>query len=108
MFTAHAAVELYATALERAGALSERALARFLCESGADLYRLPRNADAHPRVRIELRRETWRVPETLALGDAVVVPAMAGEELHWRAHVVVAEEAEAAPAALRGGGDSGI
>ena len=38
--------------------------------------------------RITLVRERWRVPESLPLGDATIVPLGAGEELRWR----VAEE----------------
>ncbi len=88
MFTAHAAVELYALAFERAGCLSSAALARFLCESGADFYGMPRNADAWPAARVHLRRTPWRVPDAYALGEYEVVPAMCGEELPWKAVVV--------------------
>jgi dihydroorotase len=46
MYTAHAALELYALALERAGCLDK--LAAFACEHGADFYGLPRNAAREP------------------------------------------------------------
>ena len=87
MFTAHAPVELYALALERGGCLREDTLRRFLCEAGADFYGLPRNAAAHPRAAVVLRRAPWRVPAAYAFGDGEVVPAMAGEELPWKAEV---------------------
>ena len=78
IFSAHAAIELYATAFEQAGALHR--LEGFASHFGADFYGLPRNQDT-----LTLQRETWTVPELLPFGeDAAVVPFLAGESLHWR------------------------
>lgn len=77
MFSAHAAIELYAEAFEQAGALDR--LQGFASEFGADFYRLPRNAG-----HIELARESWTVPAELAFSDDVLIPMRAGESVRWR------------------------
>ncbi len=84
IYTAHAAMELYAEAFEDAGALDK--LEGFASFYGADFYRLPRNRDT-----ITLRRESWQVPKTMRLGDEVGVPLRAGESMRWR---VVHEQAD--------------
>ena len=77
IYSAHAAIELYAEAFEAAGALDRfEAFASF---HGADFYRLPRNTGT-----ITLRRERWQVQASLALGDDELVPLRAGESLAWR------------------------
>jgi dihydroorotase len=77
IYTAHAALELYATAFEDAGALDR--LEAFASFHGPDFYGLPRNTD-----QITLTREEWTVPETYRLGENAVVPLRAGETLRWR------------------------
>ncbi len=77
IYTAHAALELYAEAFEAAGALDR--LEAFAGFHGADFYGLPRN-----REKIVLRRESWSVPESLAMGDQQLVPLRAGETLNWK------------------------
>ncbi len=77
IYTAHAAIELYAEAFEDAGALEK--LEGFASFYGADFYGLPRNRDT-----ITLKRESWQVPQTLRLGDEVGVPLRAGESMRWR------------------------
>ncbi len=52
IFTAHAAVELYATAFEQAGRLNK--LEAFASFHGADFYQLPRNTSS-----ITLKKESW-------------------------------------------------
>jgi dihydroorotase len=76
-YTAPHALELYATAFERAGALDR--LEAFASFNGPDFYRLPRNAG-----RITLRRERWTIPESLPFGDDDIVPLAGGESLDWR------------------------
>jgi dihydroorotase len=77
IYTAHAALELYAEAFEAAGALDRfEAFASF---HGADFYRLPRN-----RGTIRLRRDSWQVQSALPLGEDELVPLRAGEMLRWR------------------------
>ena len=77
IYTAHAAIELYAEAFEDAGALDK--LEAFASFYGADFYRLPRN-----RGTITLRRETWSVPKAIGMGDEAGVPLRAGESVRWR------------------------
>ena len=77
IYTAHAAIELYAEVFERAGALDK--LEAFASFHGADFYRLPRNRDS-----ISLRKEPWNVPAEMAFGAATLVPLRAGESVAWR------------------------
>ncbi len=77
MYSAHAALELYAEAFEDAGALPR--LEGFAALYGADFYGLPRN-DA----TVTLRREEWAVPAAYAFGGDVVVPMRANGRLRWR------------------------
>jgi dihydroorotase len=76
-YTAHAAIELYAEAFDRANALDK--LEGFASFHGADFYGLPRNKE-----RITLRRETWTVPESYTFGEAQLKPLGAGETLGWK------------------------
>ncbi|WP_417615100.1 dihydroorotase [Oceanisphaera sp.] len=75
-YTSHAAVELYAEAFDDAGALDK--LEAFTSHYGPDFYGLPRNTDT-----ITLVKESWTVPETLALGGDKLVPIRAGESIGW-------------------------
>jgi dihydroorotase len=77
MFTAHAAIELYAEAFESAGRLDR--LEGFASHFGADFYGLPRHSE-----RITLLKEPWTAPDTFAFGDGVLVPYRAGEPVGWR------------------------
>ena len=76
-YTAHAAMELYALAFERAGALDK--LQGFASHHGPDFYGLPRNQDT-----LTLVRESWTPPDTYPFGETVVKPLGGGEALHWR------------------------
>ncbi len=77
IYSAHAAIELYAEAFEEAGALDR--LEAFASFYGADFYGLPRHADT-----ITLRRESWTAPARLELGDETLIPLRAGETIRWR------------------------
>jgi len=77
IFSAHAAIELYADAFESAGALPR--LEAFASEHGADFYRLPRNSG-----RITLVRAPWEVPRSYPFGSEELVPLRAGEHIGWR------------------------
>ena len=77
IYTAHAAIELYAEVFEQAGALER--LEAFASFHGPDFYGLPRNRD-----RVTLVREPWTVPATLAMGEEELVPFRAGEGVAWR------------------------
>src|SRR5215470_5867667 len=67
IFSAHAAIELYAEAFEAAGALDR--LQGFASEFGADFYGLPRNAG-----QIKLAKEGWVVPDELPFGSSQNAP----------------------------------
>lgn len=77
IYSAHAAIELYAEVFEDADALDK--LEAFASFFGADFYGLPRHADT-----ITLRRESWDAPATLQLGAEALVPLRAGEAIRWR------------------------
>jgi dihydroorotase len=77
IYSAHAAIELYAEVFEDAGALDK--LEAFASFYGADFYGLPRHADT-----ITLRRESWTVPASLGMGAETLVPLRAGETIRWR------------------------
>ncbi len=77
IYTAHAAIELYAEAFEDAGALDK--LEAFASFRGAGFYGLPRNTDT-----ITLKRESWDAPARLKMGEESLVPLRAGEAIRWR------------------------
>ena len=77
IYTAHAAIELYAEAFEATNALGQ--LEGFASFYGADFYGLPRNTDT-----ITLVKEPWEVPREFAFGDDKLIPLRAGERIHWR------------------------
>lgn len=76
-YTAYAAIELYAEAFDRAGALDK--LEAFASCYGPDFYGLPRNSD-----HITLQRKSWNAPTQLPLGDDMVIPLRAGEAIEWQ------------------------
>jgi dihydroorotase len=77
IYTAHAAIELYAEAFERAGALDK--LEGFASHFGADFYRLPRNQET-----ITLEKHAWKVPAEIPFADGMLIPHRAGELVLWR------------------------
>ncbi|MEW5756356.1 MAG: dihydroorotase [Pseudomonadota bacterium] len=77
MFTAPAAIELYAEIFEDAGALAR--LEGFASFYGADFYGLPRNTGT-----ITLRKQPWSVAESYPMGDQVVIPFRAGQNVRWQ------------------------
>ena len=77
VFSAPAAIELYARAFDAGGpARPPRGFASF---RGADFYRLPRN-----RGTVLLERRPWTVPASLPFGAGEIVPMCAGETLEWK------------------------
>jgi dihydroorotase len=74
IYTAHAALELYAEAFDHAGALDK--LEAFASFYGPDFYGLPRNTE-----QVTLVRETTEVSVDHPAG---IVPLRAGETLAWR------------------------
>ncbi len=77
IYTAHAAIELYAEAFEQAGSLSR--LEAFASFHGPDFYRLPRNLGT-----LTLERRPWTVPEDLQIGQDRCVPLRAGGVVAWQ------------------------
>jgi dihydroorotase len=77
MFTAHAAVELYAEAFESVGRLDR--LEGFASHFGADFYGLPRH-----RETITLIKEPWAVPDKYPFGSGALIPYRAGAPIGWR------------------------
>ena len=77
VYTAHAAVELYAEAFESANSLDK--LEGFLCHYGVDYYGLERNTTAV----ITLEKKSWNVPSVYKFGTGVVRPLRAGETVAW-------------------------
>ena len=77
LYTAHAAIELYAEAFEERGALDQ--LEGFASFHGADFYGLPRNSDT-----IVLEKLACTLPEQIGLGREAIVPFRAGEQIAWR------------------------
>lgn len=77
MYTAHAAIELYAEAFEEAGALDK--LEGFASFYGPDFYHLPRNT-----TQVTLHKQSWLVPESIPFADDVLVPLRAGQTVAWK------------------------
>ncbi len=77
IYSAHAAIELYAEAFEQAGALDK--LEAFASFHGADFYGLPRNQDT-----ITLMKQNWNVPAQLEFAGEALIPLRAGESVGWK------------------------
>lgn len=77
IFSAHAAIELYAEAFEQAGKLQR--LQAFASERGPDFYKLPRNKET-----ITLDRTEWKPPASYPFADTEIVPFRAGETIIWK------------------------
>jgi dihydroorotase len=76
-YSAHAALELYAEAFEKAGALDK--LEGFASFHGADFYGLPRNTGT-----VTLKKRAWTVPMQYGETDNLITPLRAGEQLNWQ------------------------
>jgi len=76
IFTAHAALELYAEVFEHLGILNK--LEAFSSFNAADFYQLPRNSN-----KITLVKKSWTVPPHYSLGDKRLIPLRANEAVHW-------------------------
>lgn len=77
IYSAHAAIELYAEVFDRHECLDK--LEGFASFYGANFYGLPRNTQ-----QITLEKSDWQVPETLAFANETLVPMRAGETIHWK------------------------
>jgi dihydroorotase len=78
VFTAHAAIELYAEAFDQVGMLDR--LEGFASRFGPAFHGLPCNGDT-----ITLTRDAWPVPESLPAGAGeTIVPLRSGGTVAWR------------------------
>jgi dihydroorotase len=78
VFTAHAAVELYAEAFESMNALDK--LEDFTSSYGADHYGIPRNTGT-----LTLEKSAWDIPKSYDFGEGrTVTPMRAGEQVQWK------------------------
>jgi dihydroorotase len=77
VFSAHAAVELYAEVFDKEGCLSR--LEGFCSSHGAAHYGIPPNTTT-----LTLEKKSWKVPKTFDFGDGLTVtPLRAGEDIQW-------------------------
>ena len=76
-YTALHAMEMYAEAFDRVGALDK--LEAFASFFGPDFYQLPRNAG-----QVTLKREAWTLPASVPLADTTLVPLNGGEQINWK------------------------
>jgi dihydroorotase len=76
VYTAHAAIELYAEVFAAHAALDR--LEAFASANGAAFYGLARNSGT-----ITLARKPWRVPAEARFGDESLVPFRAGSDVAW-------------------------
>ena len=98
VYTAHAALELYAETFDDNGALDK--LEPFLCHNGADFYGLPRNSTVPgARAPTTLARRAWKVPESYPFDGDRLVPLRAGQEIAWTLCDATGDAAAAASAA---------
>eukprot|EP00326_Haptolina_ericina_P024996 CAMPEP_0181197260 /NCGR_PEP_ID=MMETSP1096-20121128/15938_1 /TAXON_ID=156174 ORGANISM="Chrysochromulina ericina, Strain CCMP281" /NCGR_SAMPLE_ID=MMETSP1096 /ASSEMBLY_ACC=CAM_ASM_000453 /LENGTH=317 /DNA_ID=CAMNT_0023287143 /DNA_START=104 /DNA_END=1058 /DNA_ORIENTATION=+ len=96
VYSAHAALELYAEAFEKAGMLP--LLEAFSSVNGPAFYGLPPNSE-----RITLEQVDWKVPASIPFGEDVVVPFMAGTNARWKLQLwIVLHGAALHGAALHG------
>lgn len=80
IYSAHAAIELYAQVFSAHRALDK--LENFASCFGAQFYGLALNQQ-----KITLLKKPWQVPDTLRFGDEKLVPLFAGETLDWKIDV---------------------
>lgn len=76
IFTAHAAIELYAEVFDKLDALDR--LEGFASFFGADFYQLPRNL-----TMLTLSKQVVPVPGVFRVGEDVLIPFRAGGQLEW-------------------------
>ena len=77
IYSAPAALELYAEVFEQCDALDK--LEGFASIHGADFYGLPRNDS-----RVTLTRTEWRMPDNYPFADSQVIPIRAGQAIAWQ------------------------
>jgi dihydroorotase len=77
IYSAHAAIELYAMAFEQANALDK--LENFASRHGAQFYGLPINRDT-----ITLTKLDWEVPAFYEFAGSTLIPLFAQQKVTWQ------------------------
>lgn len=77
IYSAPAAIELYAEAFEQVQALDK--LEAFASFYGPDFYGLTRNTE-----KITLKKDSWKMPSHFEFGTNKVVPIRAEKEIYWQ------------------------
>lgn len=77
IYTAHAALELYAESFDQENALDR--LEAFCSFNGADFYKLPRN-----RETVTLVNTPWKTPPFFPYGESCLIPFRAGQCINWK------------------------
>jgi len=77
IFSAYAAIELYATVFEAEEAMEK--LEGFSSIFGPDFYGIPHNKET-----VTLEKKAWKVPMQYEFGGSQVTPFLAGTELSWK------------------------
>ena len=77
IYNAYAAIELYASIFDAMNRMDT--LEKFASRNGARFYGLPLNTQT-----ITLRREEWRIPNSISFADNMLVPFRAGEVCQWK------------------------
>jgi len=76
IYSAPAAIELYAEVFAAAGALEQ--LEAFASRNGPRFYGLPENSE-----QITLERRPWTMPDAIPIANETLVPLRAGESIAW-------------------------
>ncbi len=76
IYTAHAAIELYAEVFAANNALAN--FEKFASINGPNFYQLPINQQ-----KITLVKKSWQVADTLQFGSETLVPFFAGDTINW-------------------------
>jgi len=76
IYSAHAAIELYAEAFEQAGDFTH--FESFMSLAGAAFYKLPVN-----KQKIKLTKQDWIVPDSLTYAEQTLIPFKAGQTISW-------------------------
>jgi len=76
IYSAHAAIELYAEAFEQAGDFSS--FESFMSLAGPAFYKLPINKE-----KIKLTKQDWIMPDSLTFAEQTLIPFKAGQTISW-------------------------
>lgn len=77
IYTAHAAIELYAEAFEQADNFTH--FEAFMSLAGPKFYRLPPN-----RQHITLNKQDWTVADSIPFAEQTLIPFKAGQTISWK------------------------